>query len=153
MKVIFLDIDGVLNCETTTVALGSCVGIEDEKVRLLAEIVRKTDALIVLTSTWKEFWYREENKKEFQDAFANHLDTKLNACGLSVFDKTEDQTFDRGKGIRRWIDAYDPGSFVILDDNLFDFRENGLWERLVRTDLSVGLTETDVDRAVSILEG
>ena len=153
MKIIFLDIDGVLNCETTADAVGNYTGIEDKKVRLLSEIVRQTDALIVLTSTWTEFWYREESKKELQDAFANHLDEKLNACGLSVFDKTEDRIFDRGKGILQFIKGYEPEAFVILDDNLFDFRETGLADHLIRTDLSVGLTREDAARAISALSG
>ena len=153
MNIIFLDIDGVLNCETTTASVGNYTGIEDEKVRLFAEIVRQTNAEIVLTSTWKEFWYREESKKEMQDAFANHLDAKLNACGLSVFDKTVDQIFDRGEGILRFIKEYKPESFVILDDNLFDYRETGLAAHLIRTDLLVGMTQEDADRAISILKG
>ena len=153
MKIIYLDIDGVLNCETTTVAVGNYMGIEDEKVQLLAEIVRQTDAEIVLTSTWKEFWCREDSKKEFQDDLANHLDAKLNACGLYVFDKITDSIFDRGEGILRWNKAFQPESFVILDDNLFDFRETGLADHLIRTDISVGLTREDADRAISILKG
>ena len=152
MKIIYLDIDGVLNCETTTVSVGIYMGIEDEKMRLLAKIVQETDALIVLTSTWKDFWYREDNKKELQDALANHLDAKLNACGLSVFDKIVDQIFHRSAGILQWNSENKPESFVILDDNLFDYREAGLEDHLIRTDLSVGLTQKDAERAILILK-
>lgn len=151
MKVIFLDVDGVLNCETTTDSVGHYIGIEDGKIRLLAKIVRNTNADIVLTSTWKEFWYREENKKALQDDLANHLEDKLHTYGLYVLDKTEDRAFDRGEGILRWNREHDVKQFVILDDNLFDFLEAGLGEHLIRTNCSVGLMAEDADRAIQLL--
>lgn len=47
MKIIFLDIDGVLNYEN------SKSKVEEEKVKLLKEIVDKTGAEIVLSSDWR----------------------------------------------------------------------------------------------------
>lgn len=49
MKIIFLDIDGVLNYEN------SKSKVEEEKVKLLKEIVGRTDAEIVLSSDWR-YW-------------------------------------------------------------------------------------------------
>jgi hypothetical protein len=58
VKAIFLDIDGVLNTMYTEGRVtGSklIIGIEDRFVELLKQIVDATDAVIVLTSTWKLF--------------------------------------------------------------------------------------------------
>lgn len=151
MKVIFLDVDGVLNCETTTDSVGNYIGIENKKVKLLAKIVLNTNAEIVLTSTWKECWYREESKKALQDDLANHLEDKLHTYGLYVLDKTNDRAFDRGEGILRWNREHNIKQFVILDDNLFDFWEAGLGGHLIRTNCSVGLTAEDADRAIQLL--
>ena len=53
IKVIFLDIDGVLNCSTTKDLCEFYTGIEDKKVAILKQIVDATDAKIVLISTWR----------------------------------------------------------------------------------------------------
>lgn len=51
MKLIFLDIDGVLNnCETAARAPSGNTGIEDKLVQRLAHIVGETDAKIILNS-------------------------------------------------------------------------------------------------------
>ena len=51
MKVIFLDIDGVLNEEKSRSRCVGYKGIDDKKAENLAKIVRATDAKIVLVST------------------------------------------------------------------------------------------------------
>ena len=55
MKVIFLDVDGVLNSndwlENNRVRKENSVN--PEKVKLLAEIVQNTNAEVVLSSTWR----------------------------------------------------------------------------------------------------
>ena len=55
-KVIFLDVDGVLNCHSTKDKCGDYIGIDDKKVALLKEIVDATGAIIILVSSWKEWW-------------------------------------------------------------------------------------------------
>ena len=60
MKVVFLDVDGVLNCKNTKEVIWrdngkqGFHGVEDGKTELLAEIVKTTDAVIVLSSTWRD---------------------------------------------------------------------------------------------------
>ena len=49
MKVIFLDIDGVLNTNSDR-------EISDDKLKLLSELVSKTGADVVLSSSWRNWW-------------------------------------------------------------------------------------------------
>lgn len=49
VKVIFLDIDGVLNTNSDR-------NISDEKLIFLSELVSKTGAEIVLSSSWRNWW-------------------------------------------------------------------------------------------------
>ena len=53
MNVIFLDVDGVLNNAYTTDRIKGYIGIDDNKVRLLKQIVDYFDAKIILSSTWR----------------------------------------------------------------------------------------------------
>ena len=56
-KIIFLDIDGVLNSMDYFEQTKDCKGyteINPEKVKLLKEIVDRTGAEIVLSSTWRD---------------------------------------------------------------------------------------------------
>ena len=63
MKVIFLDIDGVLNYATTAArAPCGCIGIAEPAVRNLKKIIDATGAKIVLTSTWKSEWNIDADK-------------------------------------------------------------------------------------------
>jgi hypothetical protein len=57
MKVIFLDIDGVLNTTSTTEMFEEYTFVEDEKVQLLKQLVTRTGAKIVLSSSWRYGWW------------------------------------------------------------------------------------------------
>ena len=62
MNVIFLDIDYVLNGKSTTDHIGRIRGIDDEKVALLKELVDYSNAIIVLSSSWKEYWSHVQSR-------------------------------------------------------------------------------------------
>lgn len=158
VRLIFLDVDGVLNCHSTKDRCYQYIGIEDTKVSLLKEIVDKTKARIVLVSSWKFRWYKEIFLKDEQDELANYLDEKLNKQRLVIFDKTNDyDCLDRGEGIlsyiahlkRKGVEVY---SFVILDDELFDYKQTKLMNRLVQTSYDKdGLNKRHVSRVISKL--
>ena len=86
MKVIFLDIDGVLNEEKSRSRCCGYKGIDDNKAKNLASIVKATGAEIVLISTWKDDWRKTDKAR--QGMMANYLDKKLKKQGLYVLDKT-----------------------------------------------------------------
>lgn len=144
MNVAFLDVDGVLNCMSTTARVGKYKGIDPAKVKLLKEIVDLMDAKIVLTSTWKEWWAKDPKKR---NQFGNHLVSRLAGQGLSIYDKTTDDGWHRGAGIMAWLDRHPVKSFVILDDEPFDYKQLGLdshWLQTAYYDNEGGLTEERV---------
>lgn len=155
MKVIFLDVDGVLNTPSSESRCGEYIGIDDEKVERLKKIVEKTSAEIVLVSTWKKLWRKEEKLKPLQDYLATYLDEKLAKQGLKAVDKTKDradgQYLSRGEGILEYVYRNNVGNFVILDDCQFDYDGCGITDKLIKTDQIEGLTDEQVGKVCEIL--
>lgn len=113
MKVIFLDIDGVLNAAddeyittgprkgkkaATPPRVCGYMGISNKKVERLARIVKATDAKIVLVSTWKKSYDRYMKvvlgEAHLEDISPTHyhigkyLHNKLSSQGLQIYDTT-----------------------------------------------------------------
>lgn len=155
MRVIFLDVDGVLNCAySESRAPHGCLGVDDDKVKVLRKIVDATDAKIVLVSTWKQSWSKN---KECQDADANYLDRKLAEEGLYIMDKTTDHIDDRGAGIWRWLEKCDQPieSWIVLDDDIFpDYVALDVIPHHVKTNFGRGgLMEKHISKSVRLLMG
>jgi len=146
MKVLFLDIDGVLNSRATRARnpSGFC-GISSSLVKKLKEIIDATGAEIVLSSDWKVSW---KNKRK--DGI--YLDEKLAEFDLKIIDCTEDIDWSRrGAEILSYVKKHNIKAFVILDDRKFDFRKCGLEDVFVQTNPTVGLVAKNVREAIEIL--
>ena len=155
-RIVFLDVDGVLNTPDSKSRCGGCIGIDNDKLKLLKEIVDVTKAVIVLVSTWKEYWEPLPQRKYLQDEFADYLDKKFKDAGLKVTDKTlngwDGDWYSRGEGILDYIQIHKPKSFVILDDIQYDYDGCGLTDNLIKTNANVGLTSEQVQQAIEILK-
>ena len=153
MKVIFLDVDGVLNSVDTSEVFQGFVGIDDKLVSKLRKIVRATGAQIVLSSSWKHDW--EPLDKDKQNKYGDYLDQKLKKYLLSAVDTTNEANSEcRGEGIIEWVGTHEVDSFIILDDEWFDFKELGLQSRVIKTefyDENGGLTDDHVELAIELL--
>lgn len=154
MKIIFLDIDGVLNCQSSESKCGGLIGIDDKKVIVLSKIVKETNAKIILCSSWKTFWERIE--KSEQHEMGNYLDRKLKRRNLYILDKTNDNGSNRGYGITKWLEEKNNiESWIVLDDEIFDdYEEEKILPHLVKTDFyddNGGLQEKHIEMAISIL--
>lgn len=111
MKILFLDIDGVLNSTRTCVAFGGYpmeleqIGAFDQvAIRLLQRLCDSAGVQIVLSSAWR-------NSVTVADAAA--------AFGLPIIDKTGNELGPRGVQIQAWLDRH-PESverFAIIDDD------------------------------------
>ena len=154
MKVIFLDIDGVLNKRfSKTHAPSGCNGIENALLKRLTKIIEETDARVVLSSTWKS---EIDKNLRYMTGDGKYMLNKFKYEGkFHLFDKTPDASscMMRGTEIDEWLSKRDDiESFVILDDVDFDdFSIYGYGDKLVLTDPKIGLTDADVALAIEIL--
>lgn len=140
MKVIFLDIDGVLISRR----YASSNTADPRCVQQLNRITNRTGASIVITSTWR---YIGLPKLEL---IFRSWDITGNIIGMTP----ESNATNRSCEIMEWIDLSDydwsNSSFVVIDDE----DDAMLTEsRFVRTNLETGLEEVGADRAIAILEG
>lgn len=150
LKVAFLDVDGVLNCTGTVDKCGAYIGISDEKVGFLKEIVDATQAVLVLSSTWR-LGYNKDNHPLTKHS--EYLNEKLAKQGLSIYDVTK-QLDTRPREILDWLEDKDAESFVILDDEDFlwdKFHLDDYWVRTEFYDDMGGLNESKVAEAIKIL--
>lgn len=149
MKIIFLDFDGVIS----TYEKGWRFDVE--KLYLLKEIVDKTDAKIVVTSSWKRGFTEVDNfiKSLYNGSRNKDLNnvTIFNWFANSIYDITDNNGSWRGDEIQRWIDKHNEEieSYVILDDDS-DFHDNQLFN-FVQTDTYEGITSREVKLCIKIL--
>lgn len=135
MKVIFLDVDGVLN-NYDLLRRNGFDYIDPELVARVGMVVGKTGADIVLSSTWR-----------LQKGDRRLVEEALGAVGISLLDATPSLGGPRSGEIRAWLDD-NPGvvRFAIFDDD--EDAGFGLERSFFRTDPEVGLT-LDIARAAA----
>ena len=136
MKVIFLDIDGVLNTNSDR-------EISNDKLKLLSELVSKTGADVVLSSSWRYGW----NKPEL-----NQPGTRI--YGLKQLLKDNDIVIKETIGldliksmqIKNYLNTNMISNYIVLDDEPIDTAN------LVQTNRDVGLTQSDCQKASQLLK-
>lgn len=162
-KVIFLDIDGVLNSnfwnDSHQKELSDGTLIDEEKVNLLAGLVQATDARIVLHSGWR-FWFDAKLKplrKEAEKLVAMLEKEGLNIEGITPDFSTEEirrtKKFSlvKAKEILAWLTEHpEVDVWVVLDD--LDLHDEMIREHQVKTDAAVGLSEEDLHKAEEMLK-
>jgi hypothetical protein len=135
MKVIFLDIDGVLN-NLSLIQSNGFDYIDEGMVSILGLVVAETGAEIVLSSTWRV----DPRDRALVEA-------ALKRNGMSVMDSTPNLGGRRSDEISKWLaGAPHVESFAILDD--IDDAGFGMGSSFFQTDPEVGLT-VDIARKVS----
>lgn len=152
MKIVFLDVDGVLNSvDSEDTFREGIIGLDYSGIKLLKEIVDATGAEIVLISTWKLAWHKDNKSR--QDSVAAYLDKRLAEEGLVIMDKTGGYMAERGHGIIDWLSENPTDSWIVLDDEIFeDYEECGIMPRLVKTSFyHGGLKESHVKLAIELL--
>ena len=154
MKVVFLDIDGVLNSNAYD-RVRDCTkntNIDETRIPLLQELVDKTGAVLVLSSSWRKHWHPDPN---LCDESGRAINDSLAKYGLRIYDKTPQigTQLDRKAEIDDWLNycGENVESFVILDDYAFGWDE--YTNRLVKTDRyrGRGLEARHVAQAVALL--
>ncbi len=159
MKVIFLDIDGVLDIFEPEKLLQEL--LEPALLRL-KRIVAETGAKIVVISNWRygneKYIHRIKPENEYIQECQNwkQLAETFRRFDLAIYDVSpwEDGLKTRSEEIMHYLSSHsDITRFVILDDCYSDRYESypELKSRLVFVDANRALQERDVELALSIL--
>lgn len=155
MKIIFLDVDGVLNNRYTEETLLGYVFISDEKIILLKELIDATKAEIVLTSTWRRGWFYKDHCSSYNGEevwLFEALQAKLQEYDIELMDYTEEYGH-RGYEISEWLKNHNDDtieSYIVIDDmDGAELRAHSA--HFIQTDFSEGLTEYHIEEAIKLL--
>lgn len=163
MNIIFLDVDGVLNDfyslrkrKNRNIFEKPEPLLDEDKIRLLKELVDKTNSKIVLSSSWRAFFYKDT--LDPKNRYGEELRRLLHKYSLEIYSMTgRSKTGIREDEINDWLNNHsDIESFVILDDeksHLQSFVNSNLVKTEYYDELSenCGLTRSHVDEAIKIL--
>lgn len=162
-KVIFLDIDGVLNTKWWYTQMDSNThkdkygyAFDPKAVANLKNIIEETGADIVISSSWKCFglsqmedmWNERNLPGKIIDITPNSVSDEL----LLNADIDSIEMFHiRGEEIKEWLSKHGKriSNYVIIDD-----MDNMLPEQqsyFVQTNPEVGITKEDSEKVISIL--
>lgn len=162
-KIVFLDIDGVLNSnfwnENHQKEIGDGTLIDESKIKMLCKLVGDTNAQIILHSGWK-YWFDSDLKPLRKEA--DNLSDLLEKEGLTIAGVTPDHATDeirkskkfslvKAGEILAWLEQNnDVNGWVVLDD--LDLHNAVIEMHQIRTDQRIGLTDEDVEKAKRILQ-
>lgn len=163
MKIIFLDIDGVLNSDSWNQKheneIKNGILVDEEKVEILSKLIKATGAKIVLHSGWR-FWFDESFlpiRKE-----SEILMELLNKNNIDFYDFTPDLTTEeirKSKNFSKvkpdeillWLKKHsDISSWVVIDD--LDLNNEIISNHQIKPDSKIGLSSSDIEKAVKLLE-
>ena len=142
MKVLFLDVDGVLNNELLLENHG-WEAIGETKLDLLKDIIDATNAKIVLSSTWR-----------IDGGTKKVLVAKLATRGLELLDQTIvlhrtklSLPVQRSDEICEWLSRHsEVEKFAVLDDNTD--AGYGIESHFFKTQFEEGLTRTITNQVI-----
>lgn len=160
MKIIFLDIDGVLNSwdywhrvpKEERANDGTAGEFDDEAIERLNRIIEETGAVVCISSTWRIL---------FPSTYIEQLLRKRGFRGIVIgatpslgeYEKDEKGhvLIHRGFEIQNWLDALGDKvkSYVILDDD--SDMMPGQMKNYVRCYTAHGLRESQVRQAINVL--
>jgi len=171
-KIIFLDIDGVLNCETDFTQAAIKYDpvhsklqkgerwkiISAGKLGLLNQIIKETDAKIVFSSTWRQNCDGKKMTKIFQrygDIW--EYDESIWVGQTNNWSRRGWTQEFRGREITQYLSEHpEIENYIIIDDNR-DIRNDDYYkieipeERFINTDQYAGLTKIEMYRALNVL--
>lgn len=124
MKVLFLDIDGVVNNYATMQRFNGFIGINPDLAAKVQQIIKVTGCKVVLSSTWRR---DAKSRSHVRKHVCDFIDvTKSIGIGW------------RGEEVKEWLSRH-PGvtNYAILDDD-HDFYDD---QPLFSTSFKTGITD------------
>lgn len=146
MKVLFLDIDGVLNPFRTDEDGNIMTELSDNCVANLSRIVNETNCRVVISSTWKA-------SNHLMDVLEEELFPKLPKGCVAGCTRTFIPQRKREIEIAEYLEEHSDeiDNFVIMDDYDFELESFLNGGHCVITDALNGLTKKDADKCIEIL--
>lgn len=152
-KLIFLDIDGVLDTYKSRYALDPVL------MERLGVLLERTGAKIVISSSWRsndvastvEFVTDPDNPSVNGHPFPySDMIVGVTPILFTVKDGDIDRPATRGEEIDAYLKAHPCDKYVILDDCPEMLRYQ--WPHQVLVNDEFGLTDADVEKAIKILD-
>lgn len=146
MRVIFLDVDGVLNSSETRAKIDGLKGVSKKNLRILRHIVARTQAKIVLTSAWNINF----DKKLVPTTKAGmYLYHRLWENNLWIYDKVNDYGGNREQAVAEYVKKHNNlTDWVIIDDTHYGDYEKLNPKHIVYTSPALGLTKASATEAI-----
>lgn len=158
MKIIFLDIDGVLNnanyykTKDLNTHHNENSHFDPRNVTALNRIISSTNAKVVLSSAWRLIRGLEEINELFKEV---NLNVEIISVTESLHYKDTFELAPRGLEILKWIRDYHKTlkggleNYVIIDDedDILDIQEKYFF----KIDDTEGLTEANADEIIEFL--
>ena len=142
MKVIFCDVDGVLNSDDFIDSVKGKQDIDIKTVLLLKRAIEETGAKIVMDTSFR---YTQSFLKVQEMLLQNRI----------MFDKTPFIDNERGKEIKQYLSKHkDIEDYILLDDVVFPDFDDELLNHLIKMDdtntrgIGKGLQEKDVEEII-----
>jgi hypothetical protein len=141
MKVLFLDIDGVVNNRRSAAhySYRGAIGIDPHLAFLVGKLVMDTDIKVVLSSSWRHWPEgREEIRKQVVD-FIDITPTLPRPPGMGR------DYCERGREIKAWLDGHpEVTKYAIVDDDNDMLPEQQ--KHFFKTSFEIGITQATCDR-------
>lgn len=154
LKVIFLDIDGVLNHEnwyheSRFIRKKDEGNIDPKSVALINEIIIACDAKIIISSSWKSDWHETCNLLYKSGLIEDSIIGNTPFYEYTIQDKGLRNAITRGNEILSSINEHDILYYVIIDDNSDMLLSQK--DHFIKINEFTGITQKDVKTAISIL--
>ena len=159
MKVLFLDIDGVLNCmcpaplqDNDWIDLDEWrYGFNPDLVARLRYVIANTDCRIVISSSWRHHanYAPYQPDRNWRDVLAEMLSRTRDE--IIVGETPYDPKGHRGREIVEWLKTHEVETFCVVDDEVVDILPYIDNSKVVKTDMTVGLTSEDARRIMEVL--
>ena len=161
-KIIFLDIDGVLNSECfyikryrnmkdleminisklnedNLIVKRLLSNIDLHSLNLIKQVIDKTNSKIVIISGCKSLNCFEK--------FCGYL---IN-LGLPIIGRTYDNNSDRGTGIKKYLYLNKINSFIVIDDEIYLDYDEEILSHLIKTNYKDGFLDEHINKSINLL--
>lgn len=150
MNIIFLDIDGVMRTHNSDLNWSRELNqpvpnpfkrlFSKDAMENLNYLVTLTGAKVVITSTWRMYYTKDELRNIFRErGFIGHIVDVTNTGDT------------RGEEIVQWLNEHRIDNFVVIDDNIKDILNRIPDCKVVKCNPLNGLDEVIFDKALDIL--